>query len=105
MSEWLELLFDAITHSAFENKEAMLRWVHEAIKERNNLLQKLNYQLDAHEALMATNANLRHMEKASNDEVHVLRGVHDRQAAEIHRLKHQIRVLEQELHDKERISK
>lgn len=94
MSEWLELLLDYFEQYTGEKdhwaKNARA-YVHEAIKERNNLLQKLSYQLNAHEALVATNANLRHMEKTLNDEVHVLRGVHDRQAAEIHKLKHQIK--------------
>lgn len=75
MSEWLELLFDALTHGNTE-QEAMLRWTHEAIKERNNLLQKLSYQLDSHEAIIAANSHLRSIEKL--------------QAAEIHRLKQQI---------------
>ncbi len=73
MSEWLELLFDAITYSASENKEAMLRWTHEAIKERNNLLQKLSYQLDSHEAIIATNAHLRRIEKLQASEIHHLK--------------------------------
>lgn len=100
MSEWLELLFDALTnHTNDPNKETLLRWVHEAIKERNNLLQKLSYQLDAHEALLHTNAHLRGMEKAQADEIHILRGVHDRQVAEIHKLKAQIKVLGQQVFD------
>lgn len=77
MSEWLELLFDALTHGSSSN-ESMLRWVHEAIKERNNLLQKLSYQLDAHEALISTNANLRHVEKMQHARIKQLeQQIHD----------------------------
>lgn len=77
MSEWLELLFDALSHGS-DNKETMLRWVHEAIKERNNLLQKLSYQLDAHEALVATNAHLRQIEKMQHSHIkHLEQQIHD----------------------------
>lgn len=85
MSEWLELLFDAVTHwdgDCLEADKAMLlRWVHEAIKERNSLLQKLNYQLDAHEAIMHANAHLRQMEKVHAAEIHKLKQqIHDEEA-------------------------
>jgi len=77
MSEWLELLFDALTHQS-SNYEEMLRWTHEAIKERNNLLQKLSYQLDAHEALVSANANLRHIEKLQHAKIkHLEQQIHD----------------------------